>query len=206
ARDPRPAPVPLDAARARRGRGPLLLAAAAAVAAVVLGFTVIVGSGDDDRKDSADKSQAGAPAAAPRTPSASASPKAERPGSGTAENNPTAPDAAAPHVYSDADLPGQVTRLLGERPKDTHPLPRCVSAAVGPDVAGALAVDSGTYGGKSAYVVVLPGSSAARVRVTIVDASCSADASLTSGASEPATGPGVELSGSVLLDTEITRG
>jgi hypothetical protein len=196
--------VSLDAARRRRRRrGPLLLAAAAAVAAVVIGVTVIGGGGDDDRKHSADRS-AGAPAAAP-SPSASPKP-AERPGAGPAQDSPQAPNAAAPHAYSDAGLPEQITRLLGARPTDLHSLPACVSTALGPKAAGALAVDAGTYRGKSAYVVVLAGGDPARVRVYIVDASCASDATTTSGTPERVTIPETPPAAIVLLDTEVARG
>lgn len=193
--------VRLDSARRRRRRGPLLLAAAA-VAAVALGVTVVVGTGGDD-SDSAGRPAAArdnSAVSAPQ-PGAGASAKAgDRPGAKSEEQAPSLekPSIAAPREYTAAGLPQQIAQLLrrGTVPP-TRELPGCVATAVGPNAARALAVDTGTYAGVPAWVVVLDGSNAGRVKVVIVDSSC------TRALSEA---PSSTFAGSVLLSTEVARG
>ncbi|MFI1384346.1 anti-sigma factor family protein [Embleya sp. NPDC020886] len=192
--------VPLDAARRRRRRGPLLLAAAA-VAAVALGVTVLVGTGGDDKsagKPAAARDRSAASAPEPGK-SASSGKADERPGAANSEAQPPLkPSIAAPREYTAAGLPDQVSQLLRRTTATSlGDLPGCVAAAVGPDAARALAVDNGSYAGKPAWVVVLNDPSADRVRVYIVDASCSTQLS---------TGPSGPLTGSVLLATVVPRG
>ncbi|MGC0415354.1 anti-sigma factor family protein [Embleya sp. AB8] len=219
----RPAPatehlvVPLDRERRRLRRGPLLLAAAA-VAAVALGVTVLVGTGDDEK--SGGKSVAGADRKSDASAPQAAAPTGqvgERPGQNAEEQTPSTPakpSGVAPKIYTRDGLTEQIDRLLrsGRAPAA---LPGCVAGAVGPDAVHALATDTGSYAGAPAWVVVLPGPNAGRVRVDIVDASCvQRSAADTSGGSTgtssvppagPSTLPATPLAGSVLLRTEVPR-
>ncbi|MFI1583122.1 anti-sigma factor family protein [Embleya sp. NPDC020630] len=199
--------VPLDRARRRR-RGPLLLIAAAA-AAVALGVTIVVGTGDDgdsDHRSSAVKSNTDASA-----PKAAAPPgkSGERPGANAEEHTPQTPLAsstAAPTVYTAAGLADQVSLLLHRADRAPRELPTCVAAAVGPDAPRALAADPGSYTGKPAWVVVLPGSNTDRVRVYIVDASCVPRSTADASASPPAAvPPSTAFAGALLLSTEVPR-
>ncbi|MFE5326993.1 anti-sigma factor family protein [Embleya sp. NPDC056575] len=199
--------VPLDRARRRR-RGPLLLIAAAA-AAVALGVTIVVGTGDDgdsDHRSSAVKSNADASA-----PKAAAPPgtSGERPGANAEEHTPQTPltaSTAAPRVYTAAGLADQVSLLLHRADRAPRELPACVAAAVGPDAPRALAADPGSYTGKPAWVVVLPGPSTDRVRVYIVDASCVPRSTADASASPPAAvPPSTGFAGALLLSTEVPR-
>ncbi|GCD98363.1 zf-HC2 domain-containing protein [Embleya hyalina] len=199
--------VPLDRARRRR-RGPLLLLAAAA-AAVALGVTIVVGTGDDgdsDHRSSAVRSNADASA-----PKAAAPPgkSGERPGANAEEHTPQTPlsaSTAAPTVYTVGGLTDQVSLLLRRADRAPRELPACVAAAVGPDAPRALAADAGSYTGKPAWVVVLPGPNTDRVRVYIVDASCAPRSTTdTSASPPPAVPPSTGFAGSLLLSTEVPR-
>ncbi|MGW1667262.1 hypothetical protein ACWCQO_40100, partial [Streptomyces microflavus] len=179
---------------------PLLLVAAA-VAAVALGVTVVVGTGGDH-------DSSGHPSAA-NDKSAVSQPQGAAKPSGTADDQPranaeeqapgaTKPSIAAPREYTAAGLPQQIAQLLRlSTTQSTRELPGCVATAVGPDAARALAVDTGTYAGTPAWVVVLNGSNAGRVKVVVVDSSCATKLSATSSS---------DIGGAVLLSTEVPRG
>ncbi|MGW1989988.1 anti-sigma factor family protein [Embleya sp. NPDC001921] len=194
--------VRLDSARRRRRRGPLLLAAAA-VAAVALGVTVVVvGTGGDDRDSSGRPAAArdNSAVSAPRGGAGATAKAGDQPGAKSEERAPSLemPSIAAPREYTAAGLQQQISQLLrrGTVPP-TRELPGCVATAVGPNAPRALAVDTGTYAGVPAWVVVLDGSSAGRVKVVIVDSSCARTLSAA---------PSSAFAGSVLLSTEVARG
>ncbi|MYS79812.1 anti-sigma factor family protein [Embleya scabrispora] len=192
--------VRLDSAPRRRRRGPLLLVAAA-VAAVALGVTVVVGTGDD--RDSSGRPSAANDKSAVSQPQGAARPSGtagDQPRANAEEQAPgaTKPSIAAPREYTAAGLPQQIAQLLRRATaQPTRELPGCVATAVGPDAARALAVDTGTYAGTPAWVVVLNGSNAGRVKVVVVDSSCATKLSATSSS---------DLGGAVLLSTEVPRG
>ncbi|OPC82031.1 hypothetical protein B4N89_14750 [Embleya scabrispora] len=201
--------VPLDRARRRR-RGPLLLVAAAA-AAVALGVTLVVDTGDngDSNHRGSTAVKGNADASAPKAAANPTGKSGERPGAGADERTPQTPltaSTAPPTVYTAAGLTDQVSLLLHRADRAPRELPACVAAAVGPDAPRALAADPGSYTGKPAWVVVLPGPNTDRVRVYIVDASCVPRAGADGSASPPAAvPPSTGFAGSLLLSTEVPR-